>query len=159
MDPGSFLATRADSILGSAMAAMAKHHLVHYERLGRDGSEHKLRDLFDRVVEAAQTHNLGHILAYAEQIGNDRYESGFEFVEVRGAFNLLEEAIWRAILDGYPPTEQGAALGVVATVLGAAKDKLASTYLTRATETHVPSLDLGALFRGTQNTGGGAHNP
>lgn len=159
MDPGSFLATRTDTILGSAMAAMAKHHLVHYERFGRDAAARRLRDLFDRVVEAARTHNLGHILAYAEQVGTERYESGFEFVEVRSAFNLLEEAIWRAILDGYPPAEQGAALGVVATVLGAAKDKLAATYLSRATQTHVPSLDLAALFRGTQNTGGGAHNP
>jgi hypothetical protein len=51
------------------------------------------------------------------------------------------------------------ALGIVATILGAAKDKLASTYLSRATEKHVPSLDLAALFRGTQNTGGGANQP
>jgi hypothetical protein len=48
---------------------------------------------------------------------------------------------------------------VVATILGAAKDRLATTYLSRATETHVPTLDLTALFRGTQNTGGGANQP
>jgi hypothetical protein len=159
MDPSSFLAARGDQIIDAAMAAITKRHLVHYERLGREAATRRLRDLFDRVVEATRAHNLNHILAYAEQIGHDRYASGFEFNEVRSAFNLLEEAIWHAILDGVPPAEQGRALGVVATVLGAAKDKLASTYLSRATESHVPTLDLAALFRGTQNTGGGANQP
>lgn len=158
MDTVSFLTARAEPIIDAALTAMTERHLAHYERLGREASRRKLRDLFDRVVEGAQSRNLGPVLAYAEQVGNERYESGFELVEVRSAFNLLEEAIWRAILQDCPAAEQGAALGVVATVLGAAKDKLASTYLSRATETHVPTLDLAALFRGTQNTGGGAGN-
>jgi urease accessory protein UreF len=115
-----------------------------------------VRALFDHVVEGAQTRDLVPILGYAEQIGKQRYESGFEFIEVQSAFNLLEEAVWRAMLAAYPQAELGVALGVVATILGAAKDRLASTYLTLATETHVPSLELGSLFRGTQNTGGGA---
>ena len=159
MDPSSFLAERAEPVIEAALAALAKRHLAHYERLGRDASARRLRDLVDHVIEGARTRNLGPVLSYAEQVGNERYDSGFEFVEVRSAFNLVEEAIWRAILDGYPVAEQGVALGVVATILGAAKDKLATTYLSRATETHVASLDLAALFRGTQNTGGGANNP
>lgn len=159
MDPSSFVASRADQIIESATTALTKRHLSHYERLGREASSRRLRDLFDRVLEAAQTRNLTDVLAYAERVGNERYESGVDFVEVRGAFNLLEEAIWHAILEDFPPAEQGAALGLVATIFGAAKDRLASTYLSRVTETHVPSLDLAALFRGTQNTGGGANNP
>jgi hypothetical protein len=152
-DPSSFVASRVDQIVESAVTAMAKHHFSHYERLGREASSRRVRELFDRVIDAVRTRNLTDVLAYAEHIGNERYDSGFDFVEVRSAFNLLEAAIWQAILDGYPPIEQGAALGLVATIFGAAKDKLASTYLSRVTETHMPSLDLGALFRGTQNTG------
>lgn len=159
MNPSSFVASRADRIVESAVAAIAKRHLFHYERLGREGSSRRVRDLFDRVLDATRTRNVGNVLAYAERIANERYDSGFDFVEVCSAFNLLEESIWQTILDEYPPAEQGAALGLFATIFGAAKDKLASTYLSRATETHVPSLDLGALFRGTQNTGGGALNP
>jgi hypothetical protein len=70
--------------------------------------------------------------------------------------NLVEEAVWRAMLAAYPQTELGHALGLVATLFGAAKDRLASTYLSLATQKHVPSLDLRGLFTGTQNTGGGA---
>ena len=109
------------------------------------------------MIEAAHSRNLSAILGYAERIGTERYESGFDFVEVRSAFNLLEEAVWRAVLDGCPAHEHGAALGVVATIRGAAKDRVASTYLSLATERHVPTLDLAALFGGTQNTDGGAH--
>jgi hypothetical protein len=158
MDTSSFLTARTEPIIDAALAAMARRRLTHYERLGLEASKRKLRDLFERVVEGAQTRNLGPVLAYAERVGNERYESGFEFVEVRSAFNLLEEAIWHSILEDCPAAEQGTALGIVATVLGAAKDRLASTYLSRATETNVPTLDLAALFRGTQNTGGGAGN-
>ena len=156
MDLSEFLGARGDEIVKEAVAAMAARRLEHYERLGREATAARVRALFDHVVEGAQTRDLVPILGYAEQIGKQRYESGFEFIEVQSAFNLLEEAVWRAMLAAYPQAELGVALGVVATILGAAKDRLASTYLTLATETHVPSLELGSLFRGTQNTGGGA---
>jgi urease accessory protein UreF len=156
MDLSDFLAARAGEIVNEAVAAMAARKLEHYERLGGEATAARIRALFDHVVDGARTRDLIAILGYAEQIGKQRYRSGFEFVEVQSAFNLLEEAIWRAMLASYPQPELGLALGVVATVLGAAKDRLASTYLSLATETHVPSLELGSLFRGTQNTGGGA---
>jgi hypothetical protein len=159
MDASDLLAARADQIIDTAMVAMAARRFVHYERMGQGAAAGKLRELLDHVIDGARTRSLVHILAYAEQIGNDRCVSGFELVEVQGAFNLLEESIWLMILAACPPAEQGAALGLVATLLGAAKDKLASTYLSLATATHVPSLDLASLFRGTQNTGGGANDP
>lgn len=149
IDLGTFLAARAEEIVAAAAAAVARRHLDHYERLGRDETARRLRELLDRVIEAARSRNLSTILGYAERVGTARYDSGFDFVEVRSAFNLLEEAIWRAILDGCPADAHGAALGAVATILGAAKDRLASTYLSRATERHVPTLDLTALFGGT----------
>jgi hypothetical protein len=99
--------------------------------------------------------HLDAVTQYAERIGNERFESGFDFVEVRSAINFLEEATWTKMLASYPQAELGHALGLVATLVGAAKDTVASTYLTRATNTHVGSLDLQSLFRGTQNTGGG----
>jgi hypothetical protein len=150
MDLSEFLTARAGEIVGQATTAMEARRLEHYERLGRVATAARMRALIEQVIEGARTRDLVPILHYAEEIGKQRYESGFEFVEVQSAFNLLEEAIWRAMLASYPQAELGEALGVVATVLGVAKDRLASTYLSLATETHVPSLDLSALFRGTQ---------
>jgi len=155
MNLDEFLASRADAIVGHAVAAMSTRKLVSYTKLGEADAGRKLRALFDRVVEGARTHHLEGVIEHAERIGTERYESGFEFIEVQSAFNLLEEAIWVTMLAEYPRDELARALGVVATLLGAAKDRLACTYLSRATESHVATLDLQSLFRGTQNTGGG----
>jgi len=156
IDPSEFLAAHAGEIIETSMQSMAKRHLEHYHRLGHEASMGKLRDLLNKVIDGSRRRNLVPILAYAEKVGTERYESGFEFVEVQSAFNMLEEAIWRAMLASYPQAELGEALGLITTLFGAAKDRLATTYLSLATEKKVPSLDLQVLFRGTQNTGGGA---
>jgi hypothetical protein len=148
-----FLESRADLIVNRAVDVMSERSLPSYMRLGREDAFRKLRQLFDVVVEGARTRHLDSVVEHAERIGNERYESGFEFVEVQSAMNLLEESIWTSMLSDYPPGEVGSALGIIATLLGAAKDRLACTYLTRATSTHVGSLDMQSLFKGTQNTG------
>ena len=159
MEVSEFLAEHKAAIVGGAATALAGRHLRHYEDLGHEASTARLAALFDCVVDGARRKNLVPILVYAERVATERHETGFDFVEVQAAFNLLEEAIWRQMLAGYPQPELPTALGMVATLFGAAKDKLASTYLSLATEKHVPTLDLQSLFRGTQNTGGGANQP
>lgn len=158
MSVSDFLTARADEILHTAVDGMSARRLESYERLGRDESTRRVRALLDLVIDSARTRDLVPILAHAERVGNERYRSGFEFVEVQSAFNLLEEALWRTLLSSYPQSGLAEALGLISTVLGAAKDKLASTYVSLATGSHVPSLDLNALFSGTQNTGGGVRD-
>jgi hypothetical protein len=68
---------------------------------------------------------------------------------VQTAFNVLEEAMWRKIVAVTPPEHLAEAIGLLTTVLGAGKDALARTYVALATNQHVASLDLGALFQGT----------
>jgi hypothetical protein len=48
-----------------------------------------------------------------------------------------------------PPDAYAEALGLVTTALGAGKDALARAYVSLASETHAPSLDLTPLFDGT----------
>ena len=43
------------------------------------------------------------------------------------------------------------AIGLLSTVLGFGKDAVARTYVSRASKRHVTSLDLSALFRGTNS--------
>jgi len=159
MELYDFLTVHSDAILTHTVQAMSKRELAHYERLGPGGAEQRLRELLDHIRQGARTHHLDPVIEYAERIGNERFESGFDFVEVQGAVSLLEESIWLRILDDYPKDDAVLALSLVATLFGATKDRLASTYLSRATKTHVASLDMQRLFGGTQNTGGGAQGP
>ena len=155
MDVATFLDERKTDIVGAAVDSLSGRGLTHYRALGPEETSRRLLRLFDLVVDGVRTRQLLSILEFAQGIGRERFDSGFEFVELQAAFSTLEQAIWRAILEGAPAADQGQALGLVATLLGAAKDRLASTYLSLATRTHVGSLDLQSLFRGTQNTGGG----
>jgi hypothetical protein len=90
------------------------------------------------------------MLSYAEQVAEERFNAGYDLSEVQTAFNTLEEATWSRVFAELEPAEFAQALGLVSTVLGAAKDALARTYVSLATNAHAPSLDLHALFEGTE---------
>ena len=77
-----------------------------------------------------------------------RYTAGFDLWEVQTAFNVLEEAIWVRVFKSVPPDALAEALGLVSTVLGAGKDTLARKYVSLASKTKAPSLNLQSLFSG-----------
>ena len=88
------------------------------------------------------------IEAYAGSVARDRFSAGFDISEVQAAFNSLERTTWHRLVADVPHSELARAVGLLSTVLGAGKDVLARTYVSLATEHHVPSLDLTALFDG-----------
>ena len=90
------------------------------------------------------------MIAHAETIARERFEAGFDLSEVQTAFNVLEEAIWVRVLKNLPPNELAEALGLISTVLGGGKDALARSYVTLASKTKSPSLNLQSLFAGTE---------
>jgi hypothetical protein len=63
----------------------------------------------------------------------------------------MEETVWRRVVAVMRPDELAEALGLVGTVLGFAKDVLARRYVSLASQRHVPSLDLTALFSGVES--------
>ena len=87
-------------------------------------------------------------LDYAQQVAEERFAAGVGIAEVQTAFNVLEEVLWRRVVATANPDQLADAIGLLSTVLGTGKDNLARTYVALATKTHVPSLDLTALFRG-----------
>jgi hypothetical protein len=109
----------------------------------------RLESLFDTVVDCIRSRKLVQVIQYAEQTGRERFASGFGIEEVQTAFNILEESMWRHVVEGVPAGELVESLGLLSTVLGVGKDALARTYVSLASHEHVPSLDLRALFQGT----------
>jgi hypothetical protein len=69
---------------------------------------------------------------------------------VQTAFNTLEEAMWKRVVADVPPAELAEAIGLLSTTLGFGKDALARRYVSLASARHVPTLDLSALFVGTE---------
>ena len=150
MTTAEFLTRERDAIVDAAEAALARTHARPYESAGASETRQRLEALFDHLLDALRSRELGPIVAYAEQVAQKRFNSGYDLSEVQTAFNALEEATWSRVFAELQPTQFAEALGLVSTILGAAKDALARNYVSLATNTHAPSLDLQALFAGTE---------
>lgn len=149
MEVVAVLTEHRAQILDEAAQALGRSHLRHYDAAGQQDQRVKLEHLFDVVVECLRKRQLGAILGYAERIASERFTSGYGIGEVQTTFNVLEESMWRALAAATPPQELAHALGLLTTVLGAGKDAFACAYVSMASEMHVPSLDLRAMFSGT----------
>jgi hypothetical protein len=135
------------STITAAFAAI-RHSRTHYESAPPDETRRRLEALYDEVSRAVSRRDLARIKQYARDLGAERFRSGYDLSEVQGAFNALEEAMWSTLCAHLQPDELAFSLGLVSTVLGAAKDALAREYVSLASRTHVGSLDLRALFSG-----------
>ncbi len=148
MNLNDFLHTHSADILAEAATAVERSHLKHYQQSGAEQTHQRLKALFVLTTRAIKEKNLGPLIAHAESVASERYHAGYDLSEVQAAFNVLEEAIWLRVLRDLPPGEMGEALGLVSTVLGAGKDALARTYVSLASKTKTPSLNLESLFSG-----------
>ena len=129
-------------------AESIRHGKTHYEAAGPDETRRRLEALYDQLLAAVSSRDLSGIVGYARRLAAERFSSGYDLAEVQGAFNALEEAAWSRLCADLRPEQLELSLGLVSTVLGAAKDALAREYVSLASRTHVPSLDMSALFTG-----------
>ena len=135
------------AIVTEALTAMQHADLRHYQASGPEASRARLQSLYVVMYTCIAGRTLMPIEKHAEDVATERFRSGFGLGEVQTAFNVLEEAIWKRIESEIPHGELARSLALVSTVLGAGKDHLARTYVSLATQSQVPALDVRALFR------------
>ena len=147
-----FLRRQRAGILDRAATALGQSGGRHYEAAGADTRRLRLEVLYDQMVEAAAKRDLGKMLDFTRQLAKERFTAGYDLSEIQIAFNTLEEATWADAFAELHPDQLAETLGLVSTILGAAKDALAREYVALATRTRVPSLDLRLLFAGVGPT-------
>lgn len=148
MDLITLLKEQETEIVDEAALSLERLRLPGYREAGHAIGRDRLAELYRLVLESISSRNLVPIMEYMAQVADERYHAGYAIREVQKAINALEEAIWNHIVSDAPPGELAEALGLVSTVLGAAKDSLARAYVSLASQTKAPSLDLSALFEG-----------
>ncbi len=148
MDLKELLNSQGQVIIGRALDAMNRAHLAHYRALGDEETRELVASLYEITCATVASREAGPLLAHADRIAGERYDGGFDLLELQTAFNALEESIWKEILARLDPARQAEALGLISTALGIGKDALARGFLARATKGRAPSLDLKALFQG-----------
>ena len=150
MDISELLDTFQEEIIDTAVRAMERTHLQHYERDGMDTTRTRISTLFSLAKESVKEKNLSAMVSHAERIAAERYNAGYDLWEVQTAFNVLEETLWVSIFKNCSSGELANALGLISTVLGAGKDTLARKYVSLATKSKAPSLNLQSLFSGSE---------
>ena len=149
MELVELLEKNAATIVTESLAAMRRSRLQHYEAAGPTVMRERLQTLFDVTLASLKSRHLAPIEAHAGAIARERHLAGFDIGEVQTAFNVLEESLWHLIERELPAERLAESLGLVSTVLGTGKDTLARAYVSLATRTQAPAIDLHALFRGT----------
>jgi len=152
MDAADFLKREREAIVDAAASALEGRHVRHYETTDPAEVRGRLQTLFDHMLAAAAERDLSQMVTYAKHVAQERFEAGYDLSEVQSAFNALEEAAWRRVFDSLDPADFAQTLGLVSTILGAAKDALGRAYVSLATDAHAPSMDLKALFAGSEGT-------
>ena len=147
-DVDLLLQAERTSILEAASAALNRSKLSHYQQAGQEIKRERLGVLLDLVISSIARRDLVPIVEHAAAVADERFNAGFDIGEVQCAFHVLEEAMWGRVVALTPGDRLVESIGLVSTVLGAARDTLARTYVACASKEHVPSLDLTALFRG-----------
>jgi hypothetical protein len=151
MDLALMLMDVEHQVLDEAQSTLQRSHAHHYEAAGDTFTHQRLADLFRLVVEAIRDRDLAAVGAYSEKVAVERFDAGFDVSEVQAAFNALEVAMWRPVVAAQTELDLAESIGLLSTVLGFGKDALAREYVSLASKRHVPSLDLSALFRGTNS--------
>lgn len=149
MDIVQFLEEGREEILQEAHAALQRVQLPGYASAGQAAQRQYLADLLTRLISSIRARDLTAIVQYAEEVAEKRFAANFSLLEVQTGFNVLEEAIWKRIIAQAAPDQLASAIGLVSTVHGAGKDALARRYVTLASKTKSPSLNLSALFKGS----------
>lgn len=137
-----------DEVLDEAFTGLQHSPHTHYERQGEAFTRARLAELFDLVVAAIDDKDLAPLSIHADAIAVERFSSGFDISEVQAAFNALEIAMWRRAVAATDLVELAESIGLLSTVMGFAKDTLARRYISLASDRHVASLDMSALFSG-----------
>lgn len=143
------LVRERSQVLDEAVAALLRSGAIHYEESGDEFTRERLVELFDLVIGALRDRELEQVIRYCEIVAEDRFAAGFGISEIQTAFNVLEEVMWRHVVEGVQPADLPQSIGALSTILGAGKDALARRYVALASQRHVPSLDFSALFAGT----------
>lgn len=150
MELSELITVHHDRIVAEAADALTHSRLKHYSTDQAAVNTLRVRRLVNLTSECIKTNTLVPMIEYAKNVARERFEQGFPLQEVQASFNVVEEIIWKYITSEMPPADYPQAFGLASTILGAGKEALAVEYVSLASESHMPSLDLSQLFKGTQ---------
>lgn len=146
MDLAELIREKADDLVKAAVAELHQARLKHYEAEGRQSTYERLTALLAQTLRCLEEHRAEPIIDWATRVGRERFAAGYDLFEVQTAINVLEEALWKRIISSVGPEDLAHTLGWINAILSMAKDTLARTYVSLATNRAAPPLDNTQLW-------------
>jgi len=150
-DTAVLLTSGTTVILDDAIAALDRGRTPHDDAVDASEARHQLGELLAIVERSVDGGDPSPLIGYAARLAEERFESGCDISELHGAFNALEEALWRCLTTSLTGEDLIEAIGTVTTVLGAGRASLARAYVTLAS---AATTDAGAATGGTAGEAG-----
>lgn len=143
------LESNREPILSEAVHALERASFPSYQASETELNRSRISKLLDLTIEASRTKDLQPMLEHARKLAAERYKQGFGLAEIIGAFNVLEEAIWRCVTSKLEPAHFPEALGTASTILGMGKERLSVEYVAMAAQRpEIQDIDWNTVFEG-----------
>lgn len=123
------LESKAEEIINGASNAMQRTGMKHYDADTPEQIRKKLTMLYHLTERGVNEQNLFPMISYVEKMAEERFSSGFDLQEVQTAINVLEEFMWKQIIENLPAGAQAEALRIISSIFGGAKDAIARRYV------------------------------
>jgi hypothetical protein len=123
------LRERAPHLVTEAKASLRQARLQHYEQDGLPAMRQRLAALLDVTLECLTTGRANPLIDHTTRIAHERFQAGYDLLEVQTSMNVIEEALWRRILASVASDELVHALGLVSGLFDLGKDALSRTYV------------------------------
>jgi len=138
------------SVVREAEGALTRSRERHDESVAASEVEIPLETLFDPLPDAVRSATSARTSRTRTPSHEERF--GYDLSEVRGAFNALEAATWTRMIAELRPTISRRRLASSARSSVRRRTHSGREYVSCATRAQTPSLDLTALFKGTDGT-------
>jgi hypothetical protein len=125
--------------------------MEHYRRDGETVTRHRVDALYTQVVRAVLELDLDGLLSHVRRVAQERFAAGFELSELRTAFVMLEESIYRRALARLPREDASWGLALVTTAFTQARLALGQTFVSLPAG-HATAVDLSVLFHRSERS-------
>ena len=138
METSAVLASAQDRVVSEVVASLERRDQAHHDASSPERRRRDVRHLFELVLRCVHEGSAESIITPSQQIAADSFAAGVDLAEVQGAFNILEEVLWRHVAGAFAGDQRVEELRLVNAVLEAGKDALARTYVALASRAESP---------------------
>jgi methylmalonyl-CoA decarboxylase len=129
VEMSAFLASAQGWVVDEAVASLERRDQAHRRAASAADRRRYVQDLFGMVVQCVREGGTEPIIASSRQAAADRFAAGFDIAEIQGEFSVLEEVLWRKVVDALAGDQRIEAQRLVSTILGAGRDAVARAYV------------------------------